>query len=135
MHHTAGNSRRKNEEAFLMGRIRRKFPLKNEAATMECRRCGMCCTKYQAFVTPTEIDKIVQYLGITLNDWEKLYDDKRWQYSEDRLIRHVNGACAFLRFDEGLATCLIHAVKPACCAKWEAGMDKKECREGMGVKS
>jgi len=97
---------------------------------MECRRCGVCCMKHQAFVTPMDIDRIVAYLGITVNDWEKLYDDSRWQYSEYRLIRHVDGACAFLKFDEGISTCTIHAVKPACCANWQPGPEKKECKEG-----
>ncbi len=109
-----------------------KAPKVKKTATMECRRCGVCCRKHQSFVTPTDIERITAYLGITLNDWEKLYDDRRWQYSEYRLIRHVNGACAFLEFNEGLANCKIHAVKPACCAKWQAGLDKQECREGMG---
>ena len=98
---------------------------------MECRRCGVCCTKHQAFVTPMDIDRIVDYLGITVNDWEKLYDDARWQYSEYRLIRHINGACAFLKFSEGYSsTCAIHAVKPACCANWQPGPERKECQEG-----
>jgi Fe-S-cluster containining protein len=97
---------------------------------MECRRCGVCCRKHQAFVTPLDIDRIVAYLGITVNDWEKLYDDSRWQYSEYRLIRHVDGACAFLTFDGGKSACAIHAVKPACCANWQQGPEKKECREG-----
>lgn len=106
--------------------------MKKETATMECRRCGVCCRKHQAFVLPTEIDRIVNYLGISLNDWDELYDDPRWRHAEYRLIRHINGACAFLKSDKGLATCLIHAVKPECCVKWEAGTYKKECREGMG---
>jgi Fe-S-cluster containining protein len=108
-----------------------KFKTSKKATTMECRRCGACCQKHQAFVTPRDIDRITAYLGITLNDWEKLYDDPRWKYSEYRLIRHINGACAFLTFSEGLATCRIHAVKPECCAKWQAGPDRAECREGM----
>jgi Fe-S-cluster containining protein len=111
----------------LTGRVKEK----KETSKMECRRCGVCCTKHQAFVTQTDIDRIVKYLGITLREWDELYEDRRWRYSEYRLIRHVNGACAFLRFNEGLATCLIHEVKPACCARWQAGLDKKECREGM----
>jgi len=110
-----------------------KVKEKKETSKMECRRCGVCCTRHQAFVTPTDIDRIVKYLGITLEEWDDLYEDRRWRYSEYRLIRHVNGACAFLRYNEGLATCLIHEVKPACCAKWEPGPDKKECREGMGL--
>jgi Fe-S-cluster containining protein len=87
---------------------------------------------HQAFVTPQDTERILSYLGITESDWEELYDDRRWQYSEYRLIRHVNGACAFLQFDNGLAACAIHEVKPACCAKWQPGPDKKECKEGAG---
>jgi Fe-S-cluster containining protein len=98
---------------------------------MECRRCGVCCTRHQAFVTPEDIDRIIQHLGITVSEWNERYDDQRWQYSQYRLIRQVNGACAFLTYDKGLSTCAIHAVKPACCAKWQAGSDKKECREGV----
>jgi len=97
---------------------------------MECRRCGVCCTTHQAFVTPADIDRIIDYLGITLEEWDELYDDPRWKYSEWRLIRQVNGACAFLKYENGLAACAIHAVKPECCAKWQPGLDKKECREG-----
>lgn len=99
--------------------------------TFECRRCGVCCTMHQAFVTPQDIERITAHLGITLQEWDKLYDDTRWQYSEYRLIRHINGACAFLTFNEGLAACQIHSVKPACCERWQAGTDKRECKEGM----
>jgi len=98
---------------------------------MECRRCGVCCTRHQAFVTPEDIVRITTYLGITVQDWNRLYDDSRWQYSEYRLIRHVNGACAFLTYDNGLATCTIQEVKPACCADWKPGPDRVECKEGM----
>ncbi len=114
-----------------MGKAKNKLTVpKKETETKECRRCGVCCTKHQAFVNPGDIGRIVDYLGITVNDWERLYDDSRWQYSEYRLIRHVNGACAFLKYDKGLASCVIHAVKPACCANWQPGPEKKECREG-----
>jgi Fe-S-cluster containining protein len=106
-----------------------------KAKPMACRRCGVCCTKHQAFVQPEEIRRIIAYLGITMKGWDELYDDSRWQYSEYRLIRHVNGACAFLKYDKGLATCEIHAVKPACCANWEPGLEKKECREGREKRS
>lgn len=83
-------------------------------------------------MTPEDIARISAYLGIAANDWEKLYDDSRWRFPEHRLIRHINGVCAFLKFNEGLATCKIHSVKPDCCSQWQAGLDKTECREGMG---
>jgi Fe-S-cluster containining protein len=98
---------------------------------MACRRCGVCCTMHQAFVTPVDIDRIISYLGITMHDWEELYDDARWRYSEYRLIRHVDGACAFLTFNGGLSACKIHSVKPACCADWQPGPERTECKEGM----
>jgi Fe-S-cluster containining protein len=101
-----------------------------QSETMECRRCGVCCTMHQAFVDPEDIMRIVAYLGITMDDWQQLYDDSKWQFSEYRLIRHVNGACAFLEYDNGLATCAIHPVKPACCRNWKPGPGRKECREG-----
>jgi Fe-S-cluster containining protein len=97
---------------------------------MECRRCGVCCIRHQAFINPDEIKRIIEYLGISLADWDRLYDDSRWRYSEYRLIRHINGGCAFLRYEKGLAACLIHEVKPACCAAWKPGPDRPECREG-----
>jgi Fe-S-cluster containining protein len=102
-----------------------------KAEPMACRRCGVCCTRHQAFVSLEDIMRITDYLGITAADWDRLYDDSRWQYSEYRLIRHVNGGCAFLRYENGLAACAIHAVKPACCANWKPGPDRPECREGM----
>jgi Fe-S-cluster containining protein len=109
----------------------KKSKPKVKTKTMECRRCGVCCTMHQAFVNPKDIDRILKYLGITEKDWEELYDDPRWRYSEYRLIRQIDGACAFLRFSGGLAECAIHDVKPECCAKWQAGPEKKECKEGM----
>lgn len=102
-----------------------------QSETMECRRCGVCCTMHQAFVNPEDIIRIVAYLGITVDDWQRLYDDSKWQFSEYRLIRHANGACAFLKYDNGLSACTIHPVKPACCSNWKPGPDRKECREGV----
>ena len=97
---------------------------------MECRRCGVCCTRHQAFVNSKDVARIVAFLGITMEDWGRLYDDPRWRYAEYRLIRHVDGACAFLTYDNGLATCAIHEVEPACCADWQPGPDRRECLEG-----
>lgn len=105
-----------------------------KAETMSCRRCGVCCTNYQAFVTPADVERITAYLEITMGDWDRLYNDSGWQYSEYRLIRHIGGSCAFLRYDKGVAACEIHTVKPACCAAWQPAPDRPECREGMRIK-
>lgn len=83
---------------------------------------------------PQEIERIAAFLRITVGDWDRLYDDSRWQYSEYRLIRHIGGACAFLRYDKGVAACEIHAVKPACCAAWQPGRNRPECHEAMAMR-
>jgi Fe-S-cluster containining protein len=103
-----------------------------EASPMPCRRCGVCCKRHQACVRPEEIQRIIAFLGITMDEWTESYDDPRWKYNDYSLIRQVNGACAFLQYDNGLATCAIYTVRPTCCADWQPGMDKKECKEGMG---
>jgi Fe-S-cluster containining protein len=108
----------------------KKGSLEEKQEVMACRRCGVCCTRHQAFVEPNEITRIVDYLGISPADWDRLYDDPWWRYSEWRLIRQVSGGCAFLSYEKGLATCKIHEVKPACCAAWQPGPDRPECREG-----
>ena len=116
-----------------MGTVRRKTSdaTNVEAGPMECRRCAVCCTRHQAYVRPEEVQCIIAFLEMTKEDWEKRYDDPRWEYNNYRLIRHVNGACAFLKHDAGLAACAIHAVKPACCTDWEPGPEKKECQAGQ----
>jgi hypothetical protein len=85
-------------------------------------------------LTPADLERITGHLGIMVEEWDRLYDDPRWTYSEWRLIKHIDGACAFLKWDGDLSGCAIHRVKPECCAKWQSGLDKKECRDGMGKK-
>ena len=96
-----------------------------------CRRCGVCCTRHQAYVREEDIARITAFLGIRRDDWQKLYEDPRWEFDNIRLIRHGNGGCAFLRYEGSIAICTIHDVRPACCAEWQPGPDRKECREGM----
>ena len=103
---------------------------REDAKSMECRRCGVCCTVHQAFVTGEDMERITAYLVINKDEWLREYDDPRWRYSQYRLIRHVNGACAFLRHEDGLAACSIQPVKPKCCQDWRPGPDRKECLEG-----
>jgi Fe-S-cluster containining protein len=100
---------------------------------MECRRCGVCCTRHQAYVRQAEMQRIIAFLGITEMEWSKQYEDPRWEYNDYRLIIHINGACAFLRYENGLAACSIYPVRPACCSDWQPGAEKRECRQGISV--
>lgn len=98
---------------------------------MECLRCGTCCTRHPAFATPEEIARIIAYLGITPDDWERDYAGEGPDYFRYRPIRQTDGACVFLKKDGDRYACAVHPVKPDCCVKWEPDPDRPECREGM----
>ena len=100
---------------------------------MECIRCGTCCTRYQAYVTLGEANRITREMGESRELWRAKYTDPRWPGTESLLIVHRGGACIFLRReDNGKTTlCRIHKFKPASCKGWIFGWDKRECREGL----
>lgn len=98
---------------------------------MECNRCGICCTRYEAIVDIDAVQQIASYLRISTDEWVKLYSEPRWRSHKNYLIRHVNAACIFLRHEREISYCDIHPVKPSCCYDWMPGLENKECREGM----
>ncbi|MGD9142366.1 MAG: YkgJ family cysteine cluster protein [Dehalococcoidia bacterium] len=97
---------------------------------MDCLRCGNCCIRHPAYVSPAEIRRITSYLGITTDDWSQRYAGEGPDYHGFFPIRQIDGACVFLRFDGDIAVCTIHSVKPDCCVRWAPGLDKEECRQG-----
>ena len=100
---------------------------------MQCFRCGVCCVKYQAYMTLREAKKIARKMAMPWELWRAKYTDPRWPGTESLLIIHGDGGCVFLQRDEnGLSThCLIHDFEPSACSGWLAGWDKPECREGL----
>ena len=98
---------------------------------MECLRCGNCCTQHPAFVSPEEIRRINTYLGITADEWRRLYAGEGADYHNHFPVRQINGTCVFLKKHGSKYSCAIQPVKPECCINWEPSLDKKECREGM----
>jgi Fe-S-cluster containining protein len=100
---------------------------------MQCFRCGVCCVKFQAYLTLREAKKIARNMGLPWELWRAKYTDPRWPGTESLLIIHQNGACVFLeRNAENLSTrCLIHDFEPSACSGWLAGWEKQECRDGL----
>ena len=100
---------------------------------MQCFRCGVCCVKYQAYMTLREAKKIARKMAVPWELWKAKYTDPRWPGTESLIIIHENGGCIFLKRDEnGISThCLIHDFEPSACSGWLAGWDKSECREGL----
>ncbi|MBI2857960.1 MAG: YkgJ family cysteine cluster protein [Chloroflexi bacterium] len=102
------------------------------AAPFECFRCGICCMKYQVRVNRGETKRIADYLGLSLEEFVDRYADRRWP-GQDSLLRHVNGACVFLEYDETdrVNNCHIQPVKPNACREWMPDLHRPECREGL----
>jgi Fe-S-cluster containining protein len=61
------------------------------------------------------------------------YTDPRWPGTKSFLLKHVDGACIFLKADPSCKQflCKIHGFKPACCLEWESGLNKQECLKGL----
>ena len=98
---------------------------------MECIRCAVCCTRYQAMVSPDEAEQIASYLSIPKSRWVDLYSDPRWPSSKNYLIRYVDGACIFLKYANKVSRCEIQPIKPICCREWIPSTENDECREGL----
>jgi Fe-S-cluster containining protein len=106
-------------------------PTHPDTELFECFRCGICCTKFQAIVRFDEMQKIATYLGISVDEWVKQYSDPKWFSYRNFLIKHVDSACVFLRYENDLSTCTIYPARPACCSDWIASEEQKECQEGL----
>jgi hypothetical protein len=98
-----------------------------------CFYCGVCCSDYQPHLDTRESQMIADHLGMSLQKFLDECTDPRWPGTETHLLRQVDGICLFLERKEGKAKwlCRIHAFKPDACLQWAAGLEKKECRQGL----
>ena len=98
-----------------------------------CFCCGICCSDYQPHLDLAESRNIAQHLGVSLQQFYDDCTDPRWPGTETHLLLHKDGACLFLERKEVKAKwlCRIHDFKPDACRQWAAGLEKKECREGL----
>jgi len=80
----------------------------------ECKKCGECCYGEGGIhLQSEEIEKIADFLHVTVDSFMDLYGEQR----NGRLcIRSASsGNCIF--FDQH-KQCLIHPVKPRPCSLW-----------------
>ena len=103
-----------------------------------CHRCGVCCERWQPLLTPADAARLAAHLGLTLADFHAAYTTPYPFDDERRLLRQEDGHCVFLRYepirerDERCRSgCAAHAERPAICREWQAGLDKKECVQGL----
>jgi Fe-S-cluster containining protein len=104
-----------------------------ENATFPCFCCGICCSKYQAYLESGEAQKIADHLGVSLQKFLDDSGDPRWPGTDTHLLRHKDGKCIFLEQKDGsaLSICWIQTFKPIACRQWAASLNKKECRQGL----
>ncbi|MGB5925575.1 MAG: YkgJ family cysteine cluster protein [Dehalococcoidia bacterium] len=102
-----------------------------EQTPIPCFRCGICCTCYQAPLTPEEIDNIASALGISRSKCISRYALKV-PIKEGHLLKHTKKGCVFLAWDaDGKARCTIHRSRPKACREWTPSLSKPECLEGL----
>ena len=122
----------KKTEAMVQDTEKDKSNEKGESA-FPCFRCGICCTRYQIFMSFAEARIIAEKIGISLDAFVDYYLDPRWPDRETIVVRNVMSACPFLDQPESsvFGLCRIHEVKPFCCRQWQASLSGKECRQGL----
>jgi Fe-S-cluster containining protein len=102
-----------------------------EQTPVPCFRCGICCTCYQAPLTPEDIDNIASALGISSSKCISRYALKV-PIKEGHLLKHTKKGCVFLSWDaNGKARCTIHPSRPKACRDWTPSLSKPECLEGL----
>jgi Fe-S-cluster containining protein len=102
-----------------------------EQTPIPCFRCGICCTSYQAPLTPEDIDNIASALGISRSNCISKYAVKV-PIKEGYLLKHTKKGCVFLAWDaDGKARCTIHPSRPKACREWTPSLSKPECLEGL----
>jgi len=117
---------------IVRGKEKERNEEKGEPA-FPCFRCGICCSRYQIFMSLAEAQIIAEKIGITLDAFVDYYLDPRWPGSETIVIRNIGSKCPFLdqQSDSIFGLCRIHEVKPFCCRQWQASRGRKECRQGL----
>jgi Fe-S-cluster containining protein len=104
-----------------------------EEVSTTCFLCGVCCTKYQIYLTMIEARRIADELGLVWEDWLDKYTSQVWPGSDSFLLRRYNGACVFLERVEGsnIARCLVQPFKPYACREWNSSLYQRACQEGL----
>jgi uncharacterized protein len=80
----------------------------------ECKKCGECCYgEGGILLQPKEIEKIADFLGLTVESFIALHCEER--HGRPYIRSAPGGYCSFFDRDE---QCLIHSVKPHPCSLW-----------------
>ena len=102
------------------------------AVEIPCHRCGVCCERWQPLLTPADATRLAAHLGLAIDAFHHAYTSPYPFDDEQRLLRQEDGRCVFLRYEaDGRSACAVHPARPQVCRDWSAGLDKKECVQGL----
>ena len=96
----------------------------------DCFRCGICCQRYQPWLTFQEMEEIAQKLGITGEEFRLKYIQTNPKNGA-LMLRHSGNGCISLSREEGMATCTIHPFRPTECRNFTPSLSHFVCREGL----
>lgn len=102
--------------------------------------CGNCC-RWSGYVrlTNSEIDKISEFLNLTIDDFINNHTRITADRSGLSLNEHSDGSCIFLvKNIDNIEICLINDVKPQQCKNfphfWQFDNWENECAGGRLIK-
>ena len=98
------------------------------SAPIPCFQCGVCCERWQPLLDPIELGRVAAGLGMTVRTFNRRYTRPypvRRGYRQ--FLTNEQGGCIFLED----RSCSIYEHRPEICREWQAGLDKRECLEGM----
>ncbi|MFO8011084.1 MAG: YkgJ family cysteine cluster protein [Dehalococcoidia bacterium] len=99
---------------------------------LPCFRCGVCCSKYQVRISMIEAHRIAYGLEKPWPEFRNTYLDSYYFGGGSFLIRQTPTGCVFLwKAGDNTTYCAIEEFKPSSCVEWSAGLERRECREGL----
>ena len=81
---------------------------------IDCKSCANCCRQTRVGVSPGEIARIADYLGITPDDVVRQYTAVDPDNHSARLLAHTKTGCVFL--DGNL--CIVYEARPLACREF-----------------
>jgi Fe-S-cluster containining protein len=98
-----------------------------------CFCCGLCCIGHRVRLSLVEARRMADGLRIAWRQFEDKYVDQHWPGAESFFLRQSQGACVFLKYEEGSykTSCLVHPIKPSSCREWTPSLCRRECQAGL----
>ena len=102
---------------------------------MPCLRCGVCCRKWQPLLDDEEVAAVAGGLGIPLDIFRRDHIETYPVKANIYVFKRIGKACSYLKYEGSTASCAIHSFRPQACRNWTPDLSRKECQEGLTLRS